>query len=209
MDKLAISTEQVRQALALPDFDVVQFHRLMAPAQRILRRPSKQTDVKLSAVLVLIFPISGVLSLVLMKRTEYPGVHSGQISFPGGRREGNEELLDTALRETHEELGISRQQLELLGQLTPIYVPPSNFEIHPFVAYVDTHPTWIPERREVAAVIEMPIEYLFDAELKKTEIRTVRDVTFEAPFYDIKGYKVWGATAIMLSEFEGRLRAVM
>jgi 8-oxo-dGTP pyrophosphatase MutT (NUDIX family) len=209
VDKPAISIEQVRQALALPDFDAAQSQRLMAPAQRALHRPSKQTEVKLSAVLVLIFPINGMLSLVLMKRTEYPGVHSGQISFPGGRREEHEELLDTALREAQEELGINRQQLELLGQLAPIYVPPSNFEIHPFVAYTDTHPIWIPERREVAAVIEMPLGYLFEAELKKTEVRTVRGVTFEAPFYDIKGYKVWGATAVMLSEFEGRLRAVM
>ncbi len=206
-----IVCEQVRRALTLTDFDVRQAQRKMAPVPRALERSwQRSDDPKLAAVLVLLFPdASNRLSLVLQQRNKYPGVHSGQISLPGGRREDGESFLQTALRETHEEVGVPLHDIELLGKLTPIYIPPSDFEVHPFVGYVSYHPQWVPELTEVTAIIEMPLDSLLDDTLKKIKLLDVRGFSIKAPFYDVAGHEVWGATAIILAELEGRLRQVL
>ncbi|MEP7286778.1 MAG: CoA pyrophosphatase [Chloroflexota bacterium] len=209
----AISLDDVRRALLLTSFDAQAAQSLMAPSHRPLRREGVPGLPRLSAVLLLIYPLDGALSFVLMRRTEYNGVHSGQISLPGGSREADETFEQTALRETYEEIGVgdpAGDRLEILGTLEPLYVPPSDFVINPFVGYLPYHPNWNPNPAEVAEVIEAPLDLLFDAQTKGMDQMTIVDgVTRILPFYRVGQYKVWGATAAILSEFEGRVRAII
>ncbi len=142
------------------------------------------------------------LQTVLICRPEYGGVHSGQISFPGGRREGQESLKDTALRETMEEIGIPPESLEVIGQLSPLYIPVSNFCISPFVAFCLARPVFRLDPVEVAGLIEIPLKLFLDPAVYKEEIRYIQDYgERRIPFFDVFGHHVWGATAMMLSEF--------
>jgi 8-oxo-dGTP pyrophosphatase MutT (NUDIX family) len=205
-----ISTQHIEAALKLEDFDSLAAHRHMAPMPRPIRRPdNREGTVKLAAVLLLLFPKDDQLSTVMIKRNEYPGVHSGQIGLPGGRQEDGESFEMTAIRETHEELGIEPSLVTLMGQLTPIYIPPSDFEVHPYVGFTPQYPTWQPDPSEVAGIVETPIAAFFDDNLKKNQEIHVDTFTITAPYYDIQGHQVWGATAIILSEFEQRLRSVL
>ena len=209
MEWNTISPQHIEIALQIDDFDAFAAHRHMAPMPRPIRRPDNLNgSAKLAAVLLLLFPKDDHLSTVMIKRNEYPGVHSGQIGLPGGRQEDGETFDMTALRETYEELGIQPSHITLIGQLTPIYIPPSDFEVHPFVGYTPQHPTWQPDPNEVADIVETPIAAFFDDTLKKNQEIRVDTFTITAPYYDINGHQVWGATAIILSEFEHRLRAV-
>jgi 8-oxo-dGTP pyrophosphatase MutT (NUDIX family) len=204
----------IRKALMLPEFDALNAQSRMAPRTRPIRRPELPGAARLAAVLVLMYPNAPtahsdpVLYFPLMRRPEYNGVHSGQISLPGGSCEANETFEQTALRETREELGVV-ESIEILGSLTPLYVPPSNFEIHPFVGYLPKRPIWSPDAREVAEIIEAPIATLFDEQAKGIEETTRDGNRLAFPFYRVGQYKVWGATAAILSELETRLEAAL
>jgi 8-oxo-dGTP pyrophosphatase MutT (NUDIX family) len=208
-----ITLADVSRALALPGFDwqAAQAAQLrMAPRPRPIRGPDRPGVPRQAGVLLLLYPVQGDLTFALMQRPEYDGVHSGQISLPGGRREGDESLSHTALRETCEELGVC-DGLTLLGSLEKLYIPPSDFEVSPVVAYRAERPTWRPDPAEVAAIIETPLSVLFDDTLKDSEevFRADVNLTLTIYFYRIQGHKVWGATAAILSEFEVRLRAAL
>ncbi len=209
MTSLTLSLETVRAALALPDFDVLQAHVLMSPDPR---GPMPQAiRPREAGVLAMLFPHDdGQLHLVLTRRTDTLRGHSGQVSFPGGRRDPEDaDFAETALRETCEELGIC-DGIEIIGDLTQIYIPPSNFNVHPFVGYRESTPYFRPSEDEVAEVFTVPLEALLDSAYKREEMREfhVRGETMQmrVPYYALCGHKVWGATAIMLSEFEQRLR---
>jgi 8-oxo-dGTP pyrophosphatase MutT (NUDIX family) len=143
-----------------------------------------------------------VLHLVLTVRTSDLNYHSGQISLPGGGWEaGDASLQETALREAHEEIGITTDGLEILGALTPLYIPPSRNVIHPFVAYMPQRPTFDPDPREVAELLEVPLHLLLDPATQREEDWIWRGAPLHVPFYAVGGHKVWGATAIVLAEF--------
>jgi 8-oxo-dGTP pyrophosphatase MutT (NUDIX family) len=202
--------DDVRKALTLPDFNIVQAQLQMAPLYRPLRRPgSVPGQPHVGSVLVLLYPLNGVLTFVLTRRTETVATHKGQVSFPGGMQEPGETLEQNAVRETCEELNIYLEEDILLGRLTDLYIPPSDFEVHPFVAYVPERPPFQPDLVEVAEVLELSLPTLLDAAIKVREMWTLHDQEVEVPFYRVGGYAVWGATAIMLSEFEHRLRAAL
>ncbi len=204
----SITLEDVRHALALPDFDARAAQRRMAPQSRPF--VSDGSNPRLAGVLVLLYPdAQACLQFVLIQRTEYPGVHSGQISLPGGRREGDEALQQTALREAEEEVGVPAADVEVLGKLASLYVPPSDFDIHPIVGYFPAHPTWRPEKSEVAEIIEVPLDLLLDDSVKEQETLNRDGVPIPILFYRVGRHKVWGATAIILSELEIRLRTAL
>lgn len=159
---------------------------------------------KVSAVMVIVFPKDGKLHNVLIRRPEYSGVHSSQIAFPGGKQEvSDRDLFHTASRESHEEVGVPEHHMQLIGELTPVYIPPSNFLVHPFVSWVEKEPTFIPDPREVARIIEYPLESLLDDEIIKVRSIKPSSVGYKinAPYFDIDQEVVWGATALILSEF--------
>lgn len=204
-----IALDHVRQALALRDFDVMAAQRRMAPRPRPLRRnPERPGQPREASVLLLLYPSHG-LSFVLELRTHNPqDVHSGQISLPGGACEPGETPWETALREVREELGLWLP-VEPLGALSELYIPPSDFLVHPMVGYVDMVPRWRLMESEVQAVLECSLALLLDESAKVDEEWDVRGQRMQVPWYNVQGQKVWGATAIILSEFEQRLRAVL
>jgi 8-oxo-dGTP pyrophosphatase MutT (NUDIX family) len=151
-------------------------------------------------VLVLFYPHDGQIAFPLTRRTETVESHKGQISLPGGAREGDESLRATALRETCEELEVCPDTLEVLGRLSPLYIPPSGFLINPFVAVSPARPNFEPDPMEVAELIETPLSLLLDPATVKWEEWTLRGTAVAVPFFHIYGHKVWGATAMVLSE---------
>ena len=170
-------------------------------------RPGNQvyTDVEDSClkagVLILIYPFQNRLHLVLTRRTEKLERHQAQISFPGGRQEPGETREQTALRETCEELGIYSETVHMIGHLTPLYIPPTNYCIYPFVAQADVKPLFTPSPFEVAEILEIPLAHLLDPQTVRKEMWTLRGVNVEVPFYYFEGHKIWGATAMVLAEF--------
>jgi 8-oxo-dGTP pyrophosphatase MutT (NUDIX family) len=185
-------------------------HPLPGLAAQMLMAPSYRAEEMLSrtpperprqaAVLILFYPHDGQLQFPLTRRTETVENHKGQISLPGGAQEGSERLQDTALRETCEELAACREALTVLGPLSPLYIPPSGFLIHPFVAYADTRPSFRPDPVEVAELIEVPLPLLLDPLTKEREEWLIRGSLVDVPFFHIFGHKVWGATAMVLAE---------
>jgi 8-oxo-dGTP pyrophosphatase MutT (NUDIX family) len=203
-----ISLDTLYQAVHLPDFDPIPAQQAMAPLRA--RIPPAGTAPRQAGVLVLTYPEADGLHLVLTRRTDSLRSHSGQISFPGGQRNAEDESFTvTALRETCEELGICNGEVQVIGMLSRIYIPPSNYEVFPTVGVVDMPPVFTPNWAEVAEVFTLPLHQLLDTSIKQSEDREFNGVTVSVPYYLVQGHKVWGATAIMLSELEHRLRAVL
>lgn len=193
----------------LTEFDGQAAQSHMQPVPRENRRPpSRPGDPRLGAVLMLLYEKERQLHLVLTRRRDDLQAHAGQISFPGGRSEPQETLKETALRETREEVGIQPAAITILGQLTSIYIFPSDFEVHPFVGWHEGAPVFRPQPEEVAEIVETPLAALFDEQTRREELWEWRDGTLHVPFYQIGEHKVWGATAMMLSDFVERVRAV-
>lgn len=178
---------------------------------RVIPLPEQLPDnVRDSAVLQLIYPVAGVPHMLFMRRTEDGRAHSGQISFPGGRWEAQDkDFRETALREANEEVGLQPGAVEVLGAMTPLYIPVSYFMVHPFVAWSDARPEYRPSADEVSEIIELPVDYLLDPANKiRTEVRpsSVPGLVLEVPAYRVPdGTIIWGATAMMLAELEALL----
>lgn len=153
-----------------------------------------------AGVLVLLYPWRDQLNLVLMRRTAGMDFHQAQISLPGGRQDQAESLEQTALREAQEELGIPPPAIQILGELTPLYIPPSNYCIYPVVGATDTRPDFRPSPLEVAEVIEIPLNHLLDPQNIREEAWTIKGFEVKVPFYFFEGHKIWGATAMVLAE---------
>jgi 8-oxo-dGTP pyrophosphatase MutT (NUDIX family) len=209
---MPITLDIVKQALALRDFDGRSAQLKMAP---ILRQNVRSTNTpgqsRVGSVLILLYYLADELHLVLTRRRDDMRSHAGQISFPGGKQEPEETLIATALRETEEEIGIAPPQLTIVGNLTPIYIMPSDFEVHPFVAWHHNgqRPSFHPAPHEVAEIIEAPFAHLLDPTTRHEEMWEVRGRDLLVPFFAVGSHKVWGATAMMMSEFLERVRAVI
>ena len=173
----------------------------MAPQPRPFS-PLAGVEPRRAGVLLLLYPINGALHLALTVRTSNLNHHSGQVSLPGGGWEkGDASLQETALREAREEIGIAAGGLELFGPLTPLYVPPSNNLVHPFVAYAGQRPVFHPDPQEVAELLDVPLSILLDPATRREEDWGRGEATLHVPFYAVNGRQVWGATAIVLAEF--------
>jgi 8-oxo-dGTP pyrophosphatase MutT (NUDIX family) len=197
--------ERVRAALRRP-LPGVAAQRTMAPQPRAFAIPMG-ADPRRAAVLLLLYPRDGALHVALTLRPAHLGHHAGQVSLPGGGWEaGDASLQATALREACEELGICGDGLDLLGPLTPLYVPPSNNLVHPFVAYSPARPAFRPDPREVAELLEVPLAHFLDALNRREEVWTRDGAPLQVPYFAVGPHKVWGATAIILAEFAAALR---
>lgn len=200
-----ITVEGLRAQLqnGLPGEDA---HIPMSPLGRVRSSEALKNAnaVRQSAVAIVVFDDQPSLSSVLIQRSTYEGVHSGQVCLPGGKKEDFEEHLhETALRECVEETGLIGNQLELIGGLTPVYIPVSNHHVHPYVFHYPSSPHYIPDPREVVEIIPFGVSDLIDdARIKRTDIIIRDDYTLrDVPYFDIEGRIVWGATAIILHEF--------
>ena len=148
--------------------------------------------------------------LVLILRKTYKGVHSAQVGFPGGKLETNETLKDAAIRETFEEVGVEVKQEDVIKSMTPIYIPPSNFYVHPFLGIVKHTPSFIKQDEEVEAIIQVKLSHFLDESIIKTKsVTTSYKVNVSVPAYKLNDHIVWGATAMMLSELKDLLKQVL
>ena len=175
----------------------------MAPLPRPGWHPNDRPaePARQSAVLVLLYPRRDELHLPLIVRPTYDGAHSGQVAFPGGGfEEGDANLTATALRETEEELGIAPQDVQVLGELTQLYIWPSNYQVHPTVGRIAYRPAFQPNVREVAQLLEVPLNTLLDPAHLRRERWQLQDRSALVPFFAIQGQTIWGATAMILSE---------
>jgi len=161
-----------------------------------------QGPVRQGGVAILLYPDQGKWYFPLIKRNEYPGVHSGQISLPGGKMDPEDfSLTDTAIREINEELGLDLDSSHVVGTLTDLYIIASHFKILPVVLALDTKPEIVPDPREVQQVIMAPLDEMIHPETRKERELLVRGHQLWAPYFDLDQQVVWGATAMILSEF--------
>lgn len=171
---------------------------------------NKNQNVKLGGVMILLYPDEDTIKFPLTERAKYPGVHSGQISFPGGKYEADDtDLVHTAKRETEEEIGVSMKSIQIIGKLSELYIPPSNFHVYPSIGYLNERPDFIEEEKEVVKIIETDITTLLDDSVVKNDKIEVRtDLKMSVPHFNIYGHIVWGATAMMLNEFKTILKKI-
>lgn len=185
----------------------------MAPEHRLPHTEWERyfAHAKKGGVLILFYPDTKGIHTVLIQRPQYNGVHSGQVCFPGGaKEEADRALTDTALREAEEEVGVSRTLVHLIGSLTELYIPPSNFLITPVVGFAEQRPSFNLDTKEVVEIIEPSLAELLDEKIVGIQKINVRpDIAIDAPYYDIQGRVVWGATAMMISELNELVRRII
>lgn len=189
-------------------------HFKMAPLERIESMKNLKIETKnpkTAAVMMLFYPKNGLTHLVLIVRNSYQGVHSAQIAFPGGKYEPRDQVFEnTALRETHEEIGIPPGSIEILKAFTRLYIPPSNFMVHPFLGISKEELVFVPDSSEVADIIELPLSvFMGDDILVSVNLTTSYAENIMVPAFKIEEHIVWGATAMMLSELKEVLKKVL
>jgi 8-oxo-dGTP pyrophosphatase MutT (NUDIX family) len=204
-----VNFDDLRRALnaPLPGFDA-QKQMIPRPRPGTLPPPIPEQVRKEASVLILLYPKNDAWHFVLTKRTDAVETHKGQVSLPGGARESGESLAETAVRETREELGLDADAIEILGHLTPIYIPVSDFWVTPFVGATNHRPNFHPAPDEVVELLHVPVEMLLDPSIVREEDWEIRGQTVRVPYYALLGHKVWGATAMMLSEWGEILKQV-
>jgi 8-oxo-dGTP pyrophosphatase MutT (NUDIX family) len=196
----------IKQALAQPLPGLAAILPMIPPHRRAeLARYLIPPTCRQAAALVLLYPHNGEWHLPLTRRTDSVETHKGQVSLPGGAQEEGESLQETALREAHEEVAVDPAQIEILGALSSVYIPPSNFCLHPFVACATHRPAFCPLPDEVAELIETPLAALSDPANLREEGWLIQGQTMRIPFYQLGPHKVWGATAMVLAEFVAAL----
>jgi 8-oxo-dGTP pyrophosphatase MutT (NUDIX family) len=203
--------KQLKHRLALPlpgrEAQVKMAH---AERRESISRFKVPEDARKGAVLILFFEEANKIKVPLILRQEYKGVHSGQVAFPGGKfEEGDEGLTQTALREAEEEIGIVKEDVQIIGRLTELYIPPSNFLVHPFVGVSETIPSFIPQINEVKEILVFDLDILLDESIKdEKEITLTSGLKIVTPIFRILNHEVWGATAMMLSELKILLKEI-
>jgi len=189
-------------------------HAKMAPVERLPTLDPeyyKAYNPRESAVMMLFYPKNEMTHLVLIKRSTYPGTHSSQISFPGGKAElYDADLAATALRETFEEIGVKPDDIDVVMPFTKIYIPPSNFLVAPFLGIALKQPEFNPNPDEVVAIIQLPLDvFLDDSIVIETEMQTSYSQKIMVPAFKVEEHIVWGATAMILSELKETIKSVL
>ncbi|MBI4649504.1 MAG: CoA pyrophosphatase [Bacteroidia bacterium] len=174
----------------------------MSPSLRNLVFSKDRYSVACNAsVLILLYPNNNEPYSVFILRHKYNGPHSEQICLPGGKSNNKEDIIETALRETREELGIETKTIKVIGCLTSLHIPVSNITVFPVVAYLNKRPDFKPNKKEVKELIEIRVEDLLLSKNIKTKILEINEQKITVPYYLAQEFHIWGATAMILSEF--------
>lgn len=190
-----------------------QFKMVPSFRQELLRQQQDAIKkARKASVLALFYPNDkNETTFVLILRKVYKGAHSGQVAFPGGKLEPTDKSLqDAAVRETFEEVGVPIKNIKVIRELTEVYIPPSNFYVHPFIGVLQNQPSFIKQDDEVEAIIEIKLQHFLDEKIviQKT-VKTSYSLEVEVPAFNLNGHIVWGATAMMLSEIKDLLKQLL
>ena len=200
-----------RMAAPLPGLDA---QLQMASGVRVKAVKQSMPDTskaRIGAVLIALYPDeNGIVRTVLMKRPDYDGTHAGQISFPGGKMEMEDaDVVETALREADEEVNIKPNEVKVLGQLTELYIPPSNFLVHPIIGVLEKPPLLIPDKHEVQSIHVPELNYLLrDDIIDEKDIILRSGFKMRTPYFKVDGHTVWGATAMIIAELKHVFRDI-
>ena len=189
----------------------VSHFKMVPPFRQELLKKQKEAikKAKHAGVLSLFYPDEDKeTKFVLILRKTYKGVHSAQVAFPGSKLEAQDaSLRDTALRETFEEVGVPVDTVQIVRSISQVYIPPSNFYVHPFIGFTQNTPQFIKQDDEVEALIEIDLEHFLDEQsLISKKVKTSYSIEVEVPAFKLNDYVVWGATAMMLSEIKDLLK---
>ena len=198
---------QIRLINNLPGKD--EQWRMRVTSDKTYNFDNTKVDAIQSAVLILLYEENGVICFTLTERTQTVEHHRGQISLPGGAREADEKLSSTAIRETQEEIGIYADDVDIIGALSPLFVPVTGFIINPFVGIINANFEPQPAPEEVETVISVHVNELLNDDNELQEKRNLRGYDMNIPYFLLSGHKVWGATAMILSEFKTVLKEAM
>lgn len=207
-EKLVLQLEdRLKQPLPGP-----QAHERMRaiPVGNTIPRFAHKIPPKPGGVLIVLYPDNGKIWFPLIKRPDYPGLHSGQVSFPGGKTEPGEDAVTTALREGNEEIGITQSDIKVIGRLSDFFVIPSNFMVTPIVGYTNSKPALKADPIEVARILYGDLESILpESMIVEKEIIAAQSFKMRAPHFEIENEIVWGATAMMLNEFRTILNEIL
>lgn len=189
-------------------------HAKMIPPERIEFLQSQSlinTIPKKAAVLMLLYPKSSQTHMALIVRNSYPGIHASQIAFPGGKVElFDKDLSETALRETHEEIGIAKEKVNVIRAFSEVYIPPSNYLVSPFLGFSDEELFFTLNPEEVSDLIELPLhQFLDESNVVTVNMTTSYANNIMVPAFQIGDYLVWGATAMMMSELKELIKRIV
>ncbi|HAI18710.1 MAG: coenzyme A pyrophosphatase [Xanthomarina sp.] len=188
--------------------------KMSPPFRDILQKKQRHVmkHAKKAGVMALFYPNnSKQTNLVLILRKTYNGVHSAQVGFPGGKLEASDaSLKEAAVRETFEEIGVPHHCIEVLRELTQVYIPPSNFFVQPYIGISRNTPKFLKQDEEVEAIIEIDLRDFINEENVVTKtVSTSYSLEVAVPAFNLNGHVVWGATAMMLSEIKDLLKQLM
>lgn len=190
---------EIKKALQITLPGETSHKKMLPPSRKLVIDPKKTKKLKHSSVLLALYVENNNLYGCLIKRPRHMKHHAGQIALPGGQIEKGESAVETALRETYEEIGIKPEQIEILGTLSTLYVEVSNFLIQPVVGWLDKKPVFTINKNEVEKMVLFPL-LKYKNHYEKTEMPTNRGI-LEVPCIKFEGEIIWGATAMILSEF--------
>ena len=170
--------------------------------------PFSKINSPQAAVLILLYMADNEIYFFITNRNDELKHHKGQISLPGGTQEGDEKLIDTALRETQEEIGINKTSISIIGTITPLFVPVTGFMIYPFIGYSINKLDPKPDPVEVETIFSVNIFDLLNKDNRTAEQRNIRGYNVNVPYFKLNDYQVWGATAMILSEFKDLIKSI-
>jgi 8-oxo-dGTP pyrophosphatase MutT (NUDIX family) len=166
-------------------------------------------DARIAGVLITLFPEKGSIHTIFMQRPQYDGVHGGQISFPGGKKEPEDlDVIHTALREAYEEIGVEQAKVLVIGTLTPLFIPVSNMIVTPVLGWINEKPHFKCQSEEVVFLIDAELEKLLDPSIVKSKPFEIRGEMLDVKYFEYNGSVIWGATAMILHELLTIIRGV-